>query len=44
MEGMPLDQVKAIKDVIAAKTGVDIPLPEGALAAGGGAPIREGEA
>tara|TARA_R100001443_G_scaffold30696_1_gene44507 strand:+ start:2247 stop:4034 length:1788 start_codon:yes stop_codon:yes gene_type:complete len=44
MESMPVEQVKALKDAIAEKTGVDIPIPEAALPAGGGAPIRSGDA
>ena len=43
MKTMPIEQVKAIKDALEEKAGVNIPLPESALAAGGGTPIRQGE-
>jgi hypothetical protein len=33
-----------MKEALAQQTGIDIPLPEDALPAGGGAPVREGEA
>ena len=43
MKTMPIEQVKAVKDALEEQTGISIPLPEAALAAGGGAPIRQGE-
>ena len=33
-----------MKEALAQQTGIDIPMPEDALPAGGGAPVREGEA
>jgi len=44
MKNMPIEQVEAIRQAVKEKTGVEIPIPEASLAAGGGAPIREGEA
>ena len=39
----PEDALK-MKEALAQQTGIDIPMPEDALPAGGGAPVREGEA
>ena len=44
MSQMSPEQATALKEQIAQKTGIDIPTPGDALPAGGGAPIREGEA
>ena len=44
MKNMPIEQVEAIRQAVKEQTGVEIPVAESSLAAGGGAPIREGEA
>lgn len=41
---LPPDQAQQVRAVVAEQAGLDLPAADEALAAGGGAPIREGEA
>lgn len=41
---LPPEQAQQVRAVVAEQAGLDLPAADEALAAGGGAPIREGEA